>query len=377
MPSTLTPNMNLTAPTVGQQPGPTWAENINNDLITIDAHDHSSNNGVPVTPAGLSINADLSFISNNAINLRSSRYLSQSLFTLASDNQSFYVSGVDAFYRDGNGNNIRLTQSGGIAGSPGSITGLVSPASVTYVPGTPAFVFQSDSNKAANLDAGSVTIRKLTASSPGITVAAPSALAANYTLTLPSAPPGSSAVLQMDSAGNVTANNNLPNIASNSVQIGISPGTPLTYEPLFGNIIINGGGIQPNSSGNAVLQSFGDDRTLVANSSGGQSLPLVVSAAPTTHGLMIVRGGIVSNTPTSTEGYSLFSHPVSGIYNIIFSTPFTDTPAITANITDNGVVGFVTLQNLNTSSFTAITEKFPGPSPQDANFTFIAIGQRG
>ena len=83
MPNT-SPNMNLIVPipstgvTGTGDVGPGYAQNISNDLLTtIDTHDHSSGKGVQVTPAGLNINADLSFNNNNANQLRSTRFFSQ------------------------------------------------------------------------------------------------------------------------------------------------------------------------------------------------------------------------------------------------------------------------------------------------------------
>lgn len=46
MPTT-TPNMGLTVPDVGEA-GPDWSEQINEDLSTLDSHDHSSGNGAPI-----------------------------------------------------------------------------------------------------------------------------------------------------------------------------------------------------------------------------------------------------------------------------------------------------------------------------------------
>lgn len=110
-----TPNMGLTTPIVGVTTSPTWALNVNSDLSIIDQHDHSSGNGVQITPAGLNITIDLPFNDNNATTLRSSRYTSQgSPLSLVTDIGCTYVSGADLYYNDTIGNQIRLTQSGSI-----------------------------------------------------------------------------------------------------------------------------------------------------------------------------------------------------------------------------------------------------------------------
>lgn len=199
---TTSPNMGLTIPTVGQEPGPQWASDLNASLTLIDTHTHAPGEGVPITPAGMSITSDLTFINNNATNLKSVRfYVQPSLLSGVADVGCIYSSGVDLYYNDGNSNQIRMTQSGGVAGTPGSITGLVSPATATYVPASQTFVWQSAVNTAANLDAGSVIIREVAASANGITLSSPTSLVANFVITLPPKLPSATAVYQTTSAG--------------------------------------------------------------------------------------------------------------------------------------------------------------------------------
>lgn len=205
MPSSTTPNMNLILPTVGAEPGPDYATDVNNSLSTVDSHDHSSGKGVPVTPAGLSITSDLTFINNNATNLRSIRFTAGSTLNGGSDMRCIYVSGVDLYYTDGDDNIIRLTQGGSIAGSNGNITGLVSPASVVYNPLSGVFTFESDTSTAGDIDAGSITIREMAANAKGVTLQSPISLAADYSITLPSALPGSQKFVTLDASGNMAA----------------------------------------------------------------------------------------------------------------------------------------------------------------------------
>lgn len=85
MPQPNTPNMGLTPPTVGGDSG-TWGTETNSNWSLIDAHDHSSGKGVKITPLGININADLSFVGNNATTLRSARLSSQAAaLSLGSD----------------------------------------------------------------------------------------------------------------------------------------------------------------------------------------------------------------------------------------------------------------------------------------------------
>lgn len=200
----LSTNMNLPVPGVGVTFGPQWASDINNCLTIIDGHNHTPGYGVVIPPAGLNINSDLTFNNNNATALRSSRYQPQSnVLTLPADLTCVYVVGLDLYYNDGSSNNVRLTQNGAVAGAPGSIANLVAPASASYVSGSSTFVFQSNVNTPANLDGASVIIRDLTANSNGVTLSAPTALASNITITLPTLPIATS-VLTIDPSGQIS-----------------------------------------------------------------------------------------------------------------------------------------------------------------------------
>lgn len=197
------PNMSMPVPVPSVDPGPDWANNYNSCLSILDQHNHSPGQGVQITPAGININSDLPFNANNAISLRSTRYNAQgSPLAGASDLGCVYVSGVDLYFNDISGNQIRLTQGGSIVGTAGSISGLPSgTASAAYSGGT--FIWQSATATAAAMDNGAVTIRDTGASAKGTTIQAFHTLAANYTLALPSGLPAATSLLQCDSSGNL------------------------------------------------------------------------------------------------------------------------------------------------------------------------------
>lgn len=202
----VSPNMNLPVPIVGQDAGPQYATDVNSCLNVIDGHNHSSGSGVQITPNGLLINTDLPFNQNNLTLVNSVRFgpLAMPLPASSPDLGCLYESGVDLYFNDGAGNQIRITQSGGIAGSPGSIANLTSPASASYVSGTATFVWQSDANTAANMDAGSYILRNITDNSKGLTLNPPSAMASDYSLILPNIPAQTS-VLGIDNTGNISS----------------------------------------------------------------------------------------------------------------------------------------------------------------------------
>lgn len=209
---TISPNMNLPVPIVGQELAPTWATDLNNSLNLIDSHNHSANQGVQINPSGININADLPFNGNNAISLRTTRFVSQLSPIPASglDIGCLYESGVDLYYNDGAGNQIRITQGGNVAGAAGTITGLPSgTASASYQSSSGTFVFDQATSTGANIDVASIIIRYPgsypTPAGNFILLEAPSSLSGGYSLILPSIP-ASTSIVTLDTSGNIVGN---------------------------------------------------------------------------------------------------------------------------------------------------------------------------
>lgn len=261
------PNMNLPIPVVGVDPSPQWAQDVNSSLTIIDGHNHTAGYGVPIPPAGLNINADLTFNAQNATNLRSARFFPQlSPLSGPTDIGCLYESGVDLYFNDGSGNQIRITQSGGLAGVSGSIANLTSPASATYVALSQTFVWQSAANTPANMDNASVILRNLVANSKGLTLNPPNAMGSDYSITLPSLP-AAQQIMTLDNSGNMAAPYTVdgttiaiaanvigvpaagigttqladgsvtnPKLAALNVQISASSGVYVTNTPTFSNV---------------------------------------------------------------------------------------------------------------------------------------------
>lgn len=199
------PNMFLPIPSVGNEPGPLYADDINDSLTLIDSHDHTLGKGVQITPDGLNINSDLTFNSNGALFLKFTRFTPQiSPLAGVQDLGELYVAGVDLYYNDVSGNQVRITQNGSVTGSTGTITGLPSgTASASYDAGSGTFIFQSATNVAANIDAGSYILRNNTVNSKGLTLSPPNAMAANYGITLPLLP-SVKGIVAINSSGTMT-----------------------------------------------------------------------------------------------------------------------------------------------------------------------------
>lgn len=203
---TLSPNMSMPVPTVAEAPGPGWATNIDASLSIVDQHNHSAGQGVQITPAGINISTDLPFNNNNATGIRSVNFQSQATpLSTAVDLGCLYVSGVDLYYNDENGNQIRITQSGSVVGSSGTITGLPSgTASASFSAAT--FTFQSATNTPASMAVGPLIIGNNVANSKTVTVQPNSGISNNYNLTLPAALPAGVNYVTLDNSGNLNYN---------------------------------------------------------------------------------------------------------------------------------------------------------------------------
>lgn len=202
--TTISPNMNMPVPTVSVDPGPDWATNIDASLSIIDSHNHTTGQGVQITPDGMDINSDLSINENNLIDTTSVRFSAQnSPLSGSSDLGCIYESGVDLYYNDGVGNQIRITQSGSVTGSSGTISGLPSgTASASFAAGT--FSFQSATNTPASMNQGPTKIGRADTSGFGVTVQSPNALASNYSLTFAPTLPASTGLVGISSSGALT-----------------------------------------------------------------------------------------------------------------------------------------------------------------------------
>lgn len=331
--ATTTPNMNLVVSTVNVDSGLNWENNLNASLAIIDQHNHTTGSGVQITPAGLNINSALPFNGQGATAVAYLSLDGQAPFPTI--DASIYSNGVDLFFLDGSGNQVRITQSGSVAGSSGTITGLPSgTASASFGAGT--FVFQSATSTSANLDCGEIVLRNNTASSKGVTLSPVGSLGANYSLVLPTLP-ASTSFVTLDSSGNLSGS------------VALSSG--IVSSMLGSNL---------NLPGKAVKE-------------GGNNV--VVSNSNATNSLAIVRGLIQGNgTIISGEGYTV-NHSATGTYVVSYSTSFGDVPSVVC--TD--ITGFIPAVSqsggVGPNSFTVVW-RTSGGSATDTQFAFHSIGQR-
>lgn len=195
----ISPNMSLPVPVVSQTLGPAWATDINACMSSIDQHDHTPGKGVPISSQAININAALPLNNNPLTQVQAVEFSSQTSF---SPTQSLYVESPDLFYNDGNGNIIRITQAGSVAGAAGTITGLPSgTASASYQSVGGTFQFQSATNTPANGSFASLTIAQQTVTPNGITLKSPNSLAASYNVIFPTGLPAYTSLLTMGTSG--------------------------------------------------------------------------------------------------------------------------------------------------------------------------------
>lgn len=230
---TTLPNTGIVLPTRGAPGSGLWADAIDAALTLIDALDHTPGKGARIPTAGLNINADLTFSGLYApTNLN--RITFSSVAALSSNNKSLFVNTSDneLYWRSNSGSNVKITSgaalnvaafTGGIAGDYTAVG-----AQVAFDDAGDRYTFkQNGATGWARLASGDVRLFETgTSETVFVGLAAPSALAASYTVTMPLAAPGSTSLVQMDSGGVLTASNTVANAVtlSSSLSVGTTLG---------------------------------------------------------------------------------------------------------------------------------------------------------
>lgn len=125
--------MNLDLPVVLTTVGPDWATKINQALTTIDSHDHSQGYGAKVTPAGLNINATLSFGNNLASNVQAVGFYTQTVpLTSSAYRESLQSVSGSLYYINAAGTAVQITSGAAVNASVSSSWGVKVPVSYPY-----------------------------------------------------------------------------------------------------------------------------------------------------------------------------------------------------------------------------------------------------
>lgn len=227
---TTLPNMGLVLATPGGTTG-TWGTVVNNAFGLLDTHNHTAGLGVKVPTAGLNIDADLTFSSLYApTNLH--RLSFAAVAALAANNKSLFVSSADSelYWRSNAGTNVKMTAGSALnvaafaGGFSGDYSAVGAVAAFDDAGDRYTFKQQTPFNW-ARMASGEVRIFETgTTESVFVGLAAPAALAVSYTMTWPTAAPGSTAIAQIDNAGQWSFSNTVANalVLSSSLTVGTS-----------------------------------------------------------------------------------------------------------------------------------------------------------
>lgn len=369
--TTTTPDMGLILPDVSVTAGPQWATLLNAAFSTVDSHNHATGNGVQITPSGLNINSDLTFVQNNATNLRSLRLFNNSSFTPGvSDLTCLYSLNNELYYRDGAGNIIQFTL-GGFLDISANINTLT-------IKDTSFFIENfSDTTKQMRFNVSAIptsTTRILSVPDSGgndtfVTQAATQTLT-NKTLT------GNTAVNLVSGAGQVTLNTSgtvtLPN--ATDTLVGKTTTDTLTNKVLTGNtavsLISGSGTLTLNTTGTVTLPNATD--TLV-----GKATTDILSNKSVTGPLkMLAATAVQFNNSANTFSTSLIAG--SNAANLTLTLPIVDGSSTQVLQTNgSGVLSFVTPPGTSQATATVLGTVKGGTVPGDISGSNIAAGYIG
>lgn len=195
--------MSLETSTPGVTNDLTAATNIEANWQILDVHDHSSGKGSQVPTSGLNINAALNFSGNKAYNFLATQFSNQSSsLATAANKPCIYVLNGELRYIDNSGNDVLMTNSGSVAGTSGSISGLTAPVAAGFSSATFAWQANSGTGLYAKMSNADINLYQATAGvTNAVTLKSYPSLAASYSVIFPSAVPASTAYVSMDNTG--------------------------------------------------------------------------------------------------------------------------------------------------------------------------------
>lgn len=129
--TTTTDNMSLILGTVSDTLGPQWAALINAALQLVDAHDHTSGAGVPITPAALLINDAVEMDGEDLEAAGSVSLVTKGAADTAKVGSIQQV-GDDLYWVSGAGAAVKLTSGGSVVSSGSGAMTLTTPSAYPY-----------------------------------------------------------------------------------------------------------------------------------------------------------------------------------------------------------------------------------------------------
>ena len=309
-----------------EPPGLSWMELLVTAIgSALDQHNHTTGLGVPIPASAIAINAALPFANNPATGLSYASFLAQSL---GGPYRSLYFEGNDLYVTDGVGNVVRITSSGSIVGTSGSIGGMSGAAAVSYL--APTFTFSQATNKNANVAMGVAIIADVSVTGGNaVSIQAPASLGASYSLTLPTALPSASysngAPLFVNSSGVLSSPINA--IFPGNVSI---PGTLTLAGPVTATTtmaVAGNGSFTGNLTVSGTLTAANISGTITGGTVSGN---LTVTGTTTSNGALTVSAGGAAITGNAS---------VSGTLGAGASTLASLTVSGAAGVTGNATVG--------------------------------------
>lgn len=214
---TTTANMGLSKPTLAGDSS-TWDDQINASLDLIDTHNHTTGAGVQIPAGGLNLTTDLTLNGTCALtNAKALAFTTQASYTVS---KSLWVKTSDGelYWRNASGTDVKMTSGGTLnIAIVGGIVGdyAASAAAVYYDDSAQAYRFLEAApspNSWSRVQCGDLDLYEHAIGIANrVRLSSPTGLAASYALTLPAALPGSTSILQVSSAGAITASNTVGN----------------------------------------------------------------------------------------------------------------------------------------------------------------------
>ena len=329
MPGVTLPNMSIVTPLVAGDSG-AWGGELNTALTLIDAHDHSPGKGVQVPIAGLNINNDFTLHGQWALINAAATQMSQvppsrvSSFTNAlwvSDGTGGTTLG-ELYWRTTGGVNVKLTAGnsinttlvGGIVGDYTSVG-----AQVSYDNANLRYLFKEASATGwARLASGEVRIFP-TSGVGAIFVgqACPGGIGSSYTMTWPTALPGSTLGVQVASSGQISFSNTFAS-ALVAPDFKVNANTVLAIGAC-GFVAINSNARVTDAAGNTAVNLNGG-----AGNASMATMPLPIRTGDRVNSVKVFIQKTTSNTTTITA-------TLRDLDNTAGTSFSTDTAATSAN----------------------------------------------
>lgn len=224
MPQAPSPNMGIIWPT-DHNDADAWDVVMDTAIrSTVDSHDHTAGKGVPIPTTALKIDADISWsfggLSRAITDLRAIDFAPQAAAGMTALAGALFLNSADneLYYRTFGGVNVKLTAGAAlnVAGFTGGIGGdyAAAGALVVFDDATDSYWFQQQVGAAvrqyARMRSADVDLYEFKANPAAgvptnrVRLASPTALAASYALTMPTALPSVSSTVLMSNSGQLS-----------------------------------------------------------------------------------------------------------------------------------------------------------------------------